>query len=556
MSAMILFRDRTPEDRKQKQRRLLLALKSLTDNETNLVAKAARFFEVPRSTLQHRINGRQSVKEMAVSFLKFTQVEELSIKTRILSLDARGASPRPKDVKEMANRILQTREQLPGDKVVGANWVSNFLKRNVDLKTTVTRRLDYQRAKMEDPRVIGKWFDLLKRTRDQYNVDRRDIFNFDETGFAMGQVSCSRVVTRSDFKGKRSRLQPGSREWVTAIECTNALGWYLPPVIVIKGKNNLTSFFPIDQGARIEPSPNGWTNDDISVRWLKNVFIPHTSDQVHGKYRLLIMDGHGSHLTSLFNEICTENFIVPLCMPPHSSHLLQPLDVGSFSPLKQSYKDRIEEKMKYGVQLINKLEFLEVYFPARHVGFTSKAIVKSFATAGIEPFNPSRVLSKLTIRLRTPTPEPEDTSTFIPHTPKSRKEFQQQKAAIHDVAASGADDSMDSVISLIDQAFKGCEAQLIERDFFQTENQRLLHIEESRKEKKSRVRKQLKNMTCVSNEDVLERFPGLFQLPASRGNLPNEQIARLLGPNGKPLRKCGICKEAGHRRETCPEKRK
>jgi hypothetical protein len=45
-------------------------------------------------------------------------------------------------------------------------------------------------------------------------------------------------------------------------------------------------------------------------------------------YRLLILDGHSSHLTPQFDEICSQNNIIPICMPAHSSHLLQPLDIG------------------------------------------------------------------------------------------------------------------------------------------------------------------------------------------------------------------------------------
>ena len=58
---------------------------------------------------------------------------------------------------------------------------------------------------------------------------------------------------------------------------------------------------------------------------------------------------------------------------------------------------------------------------------------------------------------------------------------------------------------------------------------------------------------CVSNDDVLEHFPR-FQLPTSRGNRLKEQIAWLLGPNGKPPRKFRICKKTGHKNLTCPKK--
>jgi hypothetical protein len=91
-------------------------------------------------------------------------------------------------------------------------------------------------------------------------------------------------------------------------------------------------------------------------------------------------------------------------MPPHSSHLLQPLDIGCFAVLKRSYSRLVETKMRVGINHIDKLDFLEAYPSARIEAFKSETIKNSFAAAGLMPYNPDRVISKLDIRLRTPTP--------------------------------------------------------------------------------------------------------------------------------------------------------
>src|SRR4030081_427431 len=119
-----------------------------------------------------------------------------------------------------------------------------------------------------------------------------------------------------------------------------------------KGKVHIEGWYedkdlPLDW--RIEISNNGWTTDEIGLRWLQKIFIPATQSCSVGRYRLLILDGHGSHLTPEFDEICTQNDIIPICMPPHSSHLLQPLDVGCFAPLKRAYGRLIEYKARIGL---------------------------------------------------------------------------------------------------------------------------------------------------------------------------------------------------------------
>ena len=52
---------------------------------------------------------------------------------------------------------------------------------------------------------------------------------------------------------------------------------------------------------------------------------------------MLICDGHDSHITGDFIEFCMDNNILLMILPPHSSHLTQPLDVGVFGALKKHH---------------------------------------------------------------------------------------------------------------------------------------------------------------------------------------------------------------------------
>jgi hypothetical protein len=59
-----------------------------------------------------------------------------------------------------------------------------------------------------------------------------------------------------------------------------------------------------------------------------------------------------------FKNSAKENNIYTLCMPPHSFYLLQPLDVGCFSPSKRAYSREIEALIRHHINHITKLEFL------------------------------------------------------------------------------------------------------------------------------------------------------------------------------------------------------
>jgi hypothetical protein len=96
---------------------------------------------------------------------------------------------------------------------------------------------------------------------------------------------------------------------------------------------------------RIATTDNGWTTNAVGRDWIKH-FDYYTAPRTKCKYRLLILDGNESHHSTEFELHCKQNNIIILCMPPHSSHLLQPLDVGCFGPLKQAYGRQVEDLMR------------------------------------------------------------------------------------------------------------------------------------------------------------------------------------------------------------------
>ena len=69
------------------------------------------------------------------------------------------------------------------------------------------------------------------------------------------------------------------------------------------------------------------------------------------------MDGHSSHVSWQFLDYCLQNDIIPFCLPPHSTHLLQPLDVGLFSPLQRNYSSCLDDWLEGGQTEVNKGDF-------------------------------------------------------------------------------------------------------------------------------------------------------------------------------------------------------
>jgi hypothetical protein len=194
----------------------------------------------------------------------------------------------------MANTMLDTKNPASPQKV-GTKWVANFVERHSELSSVYNRKFDIQRAEVEDPETISKSFTLVGNTIAKHGVLEEDIFNFDETGFQMGVISTSKVITTSDRKGRPRIKQPGNRKWVTAIEAIGARGPAIPPLIIFECKLHQATWYQngIPTTWRIAVSDNGWTNNELGLEWIQH-FHGYTK-KCKGKWRLLIFDGHGSH---------------------------------------------------------------------------------------------------------------------------------------------------------------------------------------------------------------------------------------------------------------------
>ena len=121
-----------------------------------------------------------------------------------------------------------------------------------------------------------------------------------------------------------------------------------------------------------------------------------------GSWRLLILDGYESHQSWDFKDYCLENRILTLCMPAYSSHILQPLDVVCFAPLKLKYSQRVRDLARRRVFYINKEAFLPAFKDAFFDVFTIENCQKAFEASGLVLLNPLTVLNRLEVRLYTP----------------------------------------------------------------------------------------------------------------------------------------------------------
>jgi hypothetical protein len=162
------------------------------------------------------------------------------------------------------------------------------------------------------------------------------------------------------------------------------------------------------------------------------VFDRSTAEKARSSYRLLILDGYGSHLTMEFIEYCDAHKILLMIFSTHSTYSLQPLDVVMFKPLSSAYSSELSQHLhrSQGLIPVTKGDFFPLFWPAWGASFTSKNALSSFEATGVVPLNADAVLK----RFRNTTSDQDETLRLEPEGDKSswRQLCQVFDAAVED----------------------------------------------------------------------------------------------------------------------------
>jgi hypothetical protein len=195
-------------------------------------------------------------------------------------------------------------------------------------------------------------------------------------------------------------------------------------------------------------------------------------------------------------------------MPPHSSHLLQPLDVGCFAVLKRVYGRFVSDLACVGYNHIDKLDFLTDYPRARAEAFQPEIIRNSFIATGLVPVDAERVLSKLNISIRTLTPlgsQPSSRSSqFTLKTPKTVVQLQKQASMLKELLKQRSNSPPTPSKIMLDQVIKGCAMTMHNAALLAQENANLRAANEKKRQKRTRSTRQIAHEGGLSVEEGLQ----------------------------------------------------
>lgn len=227
-------------------------------------------------------------------------------------------------------------------RLAGEKWMRGFMKRNPRLSLRTPEGCSLARAAAFNETNVNLFFDKLHTCymRSEHFSNGTRVFNLDETATITQQKHHIKILAERGSK-QVSKITFGENgTLVTTCMIVSAAGNWLPPAMVFPRVNFHSRMINgAPRGTLGLAAKTGWMNTDLFIDVMKHFIKCSGSSQANPS--ILIYDNHESHISIHCIELAKENGV----RLPHSTHKLQPLDVGIFGPFQKFYNAAVDSWM-------------------------------------------------------------------------------------------------------------------------------------------------------------------------------------------------------------------
>ncbi|KAL9561187.1 hypothetical protein ACKAV7_014542 [Fusarium commune] len=366
------------------------------------------------------------------------EAEEKAVIAYIMWLERSGFPCNQQLIEEAANELRASR--TPPAAPVGDGRYRRFLQDNPQLqKKKLVRAFDRERAGFEagDIADLEQFYANLGVVVEERDIEASQMFNADECGIRIGALRerLEVIIVKKMLNAKHEVVSFSNRESTTMLGCANAAGFMIPPLMVFKTwPTESWDVEDLDEAIRFARSESGFSNAEISMDWIRhfnrNSFECTAKAQSRGItftdwfgcdefmrdpdipdiiwkqpyferpekeriWRLIVIDGFTGKTSLEFMDYCLRFDIEIFILPPHSTHLTQPLDVGVFQLLKNAHQRRLRHHIREGFLNFKRSDFISKLSEILTEGFTPHNIMNGFEKSGIFPVNGAAVIQKV-----------------------------------------------------------------------------------------------------------------------------------------------------------------
>ena len=347
------------------------------------IRRAGEMFNIPPSTLHDHVTGRIShgARSGPTPYLSNEEEEELA---SFLIQTAKIGYPHTKaQVLSIVQHIIDKKGIIS---TVTNGWWERFRGRHSNLTLRSAVPLSLARAMATDPAVVDRYFDILEESLRSNNILNKPafIYNCDETGLPLNPP-CHKVIDQRGAKNP-SYVTGGDRSQITVLGCSCAAGFTIPPFVIFDRKTLNPKLTEGEvPGTLYGLSHNGWMNSELFYHWFLNHFLQYAPQS---RPLMLLLDGHSSHYCPAFIKVAAEKSIMVFALPPHTTHIAQPLDRGCYSPLKTVWRQVCHDfRSSNPGRTVTRYEFSRLFSEAWFKAMTAPNIISSFKITGICPLD-------------------------------------------------------------------------------------------------------------------------------------------------------------------------
>ncbi|KAH7462375.1 hypothetical protein FOMA001_g18549 [Fusarium oxysporum f. sp. matthiolae] len=260
----------------------------------------------------------------------------------------------PASKSEIVDAVNTIRSRRDADaKPVGKMWYRRFRDDHPELDTSILKakeaaRYEYEEAGVEETK---QWFKRLDEVITRYGIGASEIWNADQAAFSNGDITLewARDFNRKSWD-KSAAVQHHQLDFEEWYGCNEHL----------KSPSNAAASYDKP------PGTEGKAEEDLV-------------------WRLLVIDGFSGHGSFAFREYCIKFNILVAFLLPHSTHMLQPMDLGVFQWLKNAHQKRLRDALRKGNLSFNRRDFAGSFKEIFDEGFTPAHIITGFEKSGIFP---------------------------------------------------------------------------------------------------------------------------------------------------------------------------
>lgn len=358
-------------------------------------AEASKRWNISRGTLQNRLKGAHNRPPGHPTVF---QPEEEQLLTKTLAQVSDWGFPMTKvDIRDVLHKYLEKQGRTVKefkDNTPGPDFVEHFISRN-NLSARLASNIKRSRAAV-GPNDIREFFANIESSLK--DIDPHLVFNYDETNIQDDPGAKKVIVPRGTKRVER--VQQHSKASVSVMVCGDAAGNLLPPMVVYKSVNLYDNWMKGGPpGTIYANSPSGWFDMNLFEKWFFDILLPKIRELDSPEQKIIVGDNLASHFSPTVIQACEDNNIYLTPLPPNSTHLMQPLDVAVFAPMKKLWREILD---KWRKETRSSGSIPKEYFPTllnrlwtKLSVNVSKNLISGFRATGLCPFNPLEVLKKI-----------------------------------------------------------------------------------------------------------------------------------------------------------------